>query len=295
MNRTVRKPQQGFTLIELLVVIAIIAILIALLVPAVQKVREAAARMQCQNNMKQLALGSHGFHDTYKQFPHAYFYSAGHATGDFGATVQLLPYIEQTALHTALAPGNYKGNIPGVNATTQTVIPVLICPTDPTDTRNAYANNYAKSNYPFSAQICTFFNVDTNAGTKVKIASISDGTSNTLLLGERDMKRNAAGAVWIGRVTGKTDAVAYGRADLPMNTKCPDPNNDAPCNRHTWGSAHTGGANFALCDGSVQFIADTIPSHTGYTQSCAVSPNTANFTFQNLYRKDDGNVITNFP
>ena len=288
MRLNCRSPA-GFTLIELLVVIAIIAILIALLVPAVQKVREAAARAQCQNSMKQLALGAHNHHDAFKHFPTAYDLNLAHPNGDYGAIVKVLPFVEQAALHNLLNPGNYTGDIQGVNATTQTVLPLFICPSDPTPPLNAYAKNYAKVNYLYSAQICTA------TTPKIRFADITDGTSNTFLLGERDMKHNAAGGVWIGRVAGKTDAVAYGRADLPMNTNCPDPNNDPPCNRHTWSSMHTGGANFGFCDGSVQFIAQTISSHTGYTTSCNTSPNPANFTYQNLFRRNDGNVIQGYP
>src|SRR5262249_34892668 len=146
-----------------------------------------------------------------------------------------------------------------------------------------------KSNYPVSLQICP-------VGTRpqeITITDIIDGTSNTLLIGERDMRRGI-GALWIGRLTGVTDAMVYGRADLPLNTPWAG-GSDPLCTRHPWTSMHPGGVNFAFCDGSVRFLADSIESHAGYTNSCAGVVNTANFTYQNLYRRDDGNVIRDLP
>jgi prepilin-type N-terminal cleavage/methylation domain-containing protein len=144
-----RLVRQGFTLIELLVVIAIIAILIALLVPAVQKVREAAARTQCTNNLKQITLAAHNYHDTYKKLPPGI---VGHPTDStknqgftfaapcFGALAFLLPYIEQQNLYNTLNPIPQQYMNLGTSAAwwgngsyftaAQAVIPIYLCPSD---------------------------------------------------------------------------------------------------------------------------------------------------------------------
>ena len=284
----VRGRNTGFTLVELLVVIAIIGILVALLLPAIQAARESARRTQCSNNLKQLAVAMHNHHDTHGYFPNAYVlknYPGG--TGDWGAMPRLFPYMEQTGLHDTLDPQDYTGPIPAVNATTQTPVPVLICPSDPTQVLNPNAANDGKSNYPPSALIC----ITTTPAAKLKIymRDITDGTSSTFMIGERDL-RDGIGAIWVGRRNGITDAMTYGRADLPLNTPWAG-GSDPNCTRHAWTSKHPGGANFALADASVRFIGDTIESHYGYTQSCAGVVNTADFLYQNLYRPNDRRAV----
>jgi prepilin-type N-terminal cleavage/methylation domain-containing protein/prepilin-type processing-associated H-X9-DG protein len=289
-----RPTRNAFTLVELLVVIAIIGILIALLLPAVQAAREASRRSQCSNNLKQLALAAHAHHDAQKFFPQMYCLNLAHTVGDWGNLVRLMPYYEQSSLFDELAPIDFLGEIPPPNALTKTVIATLICPSDPTgNAANPYANGYSKSNYLINHQLAsTCTNTGgTLSGTKVNIASVIDGTSNTVSFGERDMWHNAAGGAWIGRVVGKTDALTIGRGDIPMNTKCPNPSADSNCNRHTWSSMHPGGCNFAMADGAVKFLSERIASHLGFTMSCGFPPNKFNYLYQNLHRRDDGNAV----
>ena len=200
--------RQGFTLVELLVVIAIIAVLISLLLPAVQKVREAAARMACQNNLKQLGLAAHNYHGDHQRFPPG-VYQLSFATAPrfrgVSLFVYLLPYLEQDNLFRGWDMVDPLNNtVGGASSRTATVLKGLLCPSDtiPQNPINSGSNRwYGLTSYggnggsrSYDPQFATndgiFFVVGPGSQTapnasSVRIADVTDGLSNTLLFGER--------------------------------------------------------------------------------------------------------------
>jgi prepilin-type N-terminal cleavage/methylation domain-containing protein len=294
MNR-----RTGFTLIELLVVIAIIAILIGLLLPAVQKVREAASRAKCLNNLKQLALAAHNYHDVNEHFPGAtylYSVSAMPPTQGYTVFVSLLPFLEQQNLYNIW---NFAD--PRLNGATSTspaaaVLPVLICPSDlilqnpypapkPPGSQwgiTSYGGNGGSQMYPVAAGDGMFFPVGPASlpvRSAVRIADVTDGLSNTLLFGERYHRDPSFDALVAAGTGGGSDKIAgYGwwgsfgtgavtdvteSAFAPLNylvgSLATDPTTAVNMRINAWGSGHTNGANFARADGSISFIVNGIP------------------------------------
>ncbi len=272
----------AFTLIELLVVIAIIAVLVGLLLPAVQKVRAAAARISCGNNLHQMALAMHNYHNTNQAFPPAFA-----KPSNYGWAVWLLPFIEQDNLYAAIDPN---GTSLVVNAATTQKVSVYLCPADVGGIINPYFSGYAKSNYAVSEQV-------SDGGSAISILSITDGTSNTLMIGERDTLHQI-GALWPGRDTltaGASVASVIGRPTWPLNTAyagglpCCSGDTSAGCTRFAWSSLHTGGANFAFCDGSIHFLRNGIPGDP--SQANCNKPVPADFPYFDLYFASDGFVV----
>ena len=276
----------GFSLIELLVVIAIIAILIGLLLPAVQKVREAASRSQCINNLKQLGVAFHGYHDAQQSFP-----SGGDngptncCAADDGETDRLtwayhtLPYIEQSNLHRLLSPDTAANR----NNLKTKPIATFICPTRRTVqlyqgvTKSDYASNCG-TNANNGVTVKTY-----NGTTKQTsvMSAIKDGTSNTLMLAETRVHLsfmfNGGGCC-----SDNEDVFTAGWADdvgrlgtNPPEPDIEDPTLDSALADGRFGSSHNGGLNAVMADGSVRFIRFTV------TQA----------TFQNLCIKNDRNKI----
>jgi type II secretory pathway pseudopilin PulG len=200
-----RDRRSGFTLFQLLVVLAVLAILLALLLPAVQKVREAAARVQSQNNLKQIGLAALNYESAYTRFP------AGVDDKHYSAAAKLLPFIEQDVLYRAIdlkKPADDKANA-RVRAT---VIKTYLSPLDPvlSVSADAGATNYlfnAGSKYPLKDNDGMFY-----LDSKVKIADITDGTSNTMLAGET-LKGAAGGRTAQRQYVGLPAAALAGLAE----------------------------------------------------------------------------------
>jgi prepilin-type N-terminal cleavage/methylation domain-containing protein/prepilin-type processing-associated H-X9-DG protein len=291
------KPfRTAFTLIELLVVIAIIAILIGLLLPAVQKVREAAARMRCQNNLKQIGLGQFNYESTFRKFPPGNRFGSSAANDRPGGLVDILPYIEQQNLFNAFntnAPPEGQVFAGTSDRLIATPVATYRCPSDPSPNVVASSGN-AKTNYiassGSSAQInnpgcsCTSANFNTYAlgpydpstgsngmynrrGYQCTIGEVRDGMSNTIMFGEsRPDCSNHVMRGWGGSNTGQGLASTI----YPLNYNSCDPNNSDPCRRPcNWStelgfkSLHTKGANFLFGDGAVRFLSESI-DHTNF-------------------------------
>src|SRR5262249_10832401 len=207
MVRLSRHAQRGFTLIELLVVIAIIATLIGLLLPAVQKVREAANRIQCANNLKQIALAARNYEGDHGVFPTGArppVKVGGVPTQGTNVWVELLRYFEQDNVHKMWAYNDNSKNVGGKDAASAHVIKILICPSDPLDpvwelTRFDPSISFPQWCFGFYGMTSYGGNAGTRSvpasrmskdgvifvGSSIRLADITDGCSNTLLFGER--------------------------------------------------------------------------------------------------------------
>ncbi|EAQ82282.1 DUF1559 domain-containing protein [Blastopirellula marina] len=268
--------KSGFTLVELLVVIAIIGVLIALLLPAVQQAREAARRMQCTNNLKQLTLALHNYHDVNQNFPMA----AASDSGRIGVLCRLLPFIEQQNLYDQIEYGtSYQANFD----LAKNRIDGFLCPSGTFeqskfpaaggDEEDTYTTHYYGNAGPIGTNTLSGVAYQQDASTFGAISKegifyarncssfrdIQDGTSNTLGFGEISFGKYANNRAW---TRGSLQYNATNVALLDTKTHSQPINygkNGASLSFNTgYGSEHPGGANFSMMDGSVRFLPQTI-------------------------------------
>ena len=307
------KTRRGVSLIELLVVIAIIGILVALLLPAVQQARESARASRCKNNLKQIGLALHIYHDSHKVFPPGFLWENTNGfplaigarrsgTGwSWGAL--LLPYLEQRSLHGQI---NFSLNLNNLSAPTSAennaqltrhTLSVFRCPSDsgPKTMEIAFisainANGFRKiqmatSNYMGVKGVGVegFRNTGVLfANSRVTFSAIRDGTSTTMAVGEYIAMRTPLPSTWAGTPTDNwTRCLATTR--LP-------PNRDSRVSKSTeccaFSSSHPGGVYFLFCDGNVSFISNTIDAAEGF------SPGYRPRTYQALSTREGEELVS---
>jgi len=295
-----RARRVAFTLIELLVVIAIIAILIGLLLPAVQKVREAAARTKCINNLKQQGLGLHNYHDTYKTLPQGQRPYANPGTsnapfeGSWTWMAYILPFIEQDNLARqakAFASSGGSNWYAWYNTACPMKMPIFTCPADSRGQEvfpgassgiqdQALTTYLGNSGTTSTSLDGVLFGATSGAtGSQITLVGINDGTSNTIMVGERPPNSNKEFGWWFaaygydGRgngdcvMTSNDLAIAnyfianYSSSpNLPCNGSASQKiglqpgNPNVGCDAAHYWSFHPGGAQFLMCDGSCRFV-----------------------------------------
>jgi prepilin-type N-terminal cleavage/methylation domain-containing protein/prepilin-type processing-associated H-X9-DG protein len=302
-----KRRSTGFTLIELLVVISIIAVLIALLLPAVQQAREAARRTQCKNNLKQMGLAIHNYAESFSRLPPGYIANADltQTTPGWGWGAMILPQLDQTPLYNALnfnSPIEAASNAPAL----QTVVKAYLCPSDVypngpfaiTDVSTTQIAMVTASSYVACVGNDSS-DVDDRTvrgngifyrNSNTAFGDITDGTSTTIMIGERSWSQ--ANGTWVGAVNnGRLRAGAknpFAPLDEPStylilsHTHWINIMNDPDGGLDDFSSLHPGGAHCLFADGSVRFM----PTVT--------TPGGSDDDFQALGTKGGGEIIGSY-
>ena len=257
----------GFTLIELLVVIAIIAILIALLLPAVQQAREAARRSSCKNNLKQIGLAMHNYHDVYSCLP------MGTNPQLYGPFVAILPQLDQSNLQNLYDFDLYYTDPANRDAINQT-LPVYLCPTmvlprgvpelacDEPGGPTSYGASMGTSAFAGDGMFKGYGGFTTPK--PVLFRDVTDGLTNTILVGEFNYQLEdylwtaSTCSAQAGQPRWGSYRWAPGYPGVSLGDTSGDFNVNLNANRLTWRSDHVGGAQFLLGDGSVRFVSESI-------------------------------------
>jgi len=313
MRRIRNAGRRGFTLVEFVCIGGCIAMLFALAAPAVVKSRSDARSQQCRNNLKQIGLALHNYHDVYKTFPpgwmaHHRLPGQSYGRGWMGG---LLPFVEQVKLYERL---DFRTQLlPDANELLQTKVPTFRCPVDPTPDVNPLRGDYGTSNYsgnygfavpardaggteavllkhwlpsertlnwPGTMAAPKSTNGIFHMNSRVGFRDILDGTSNTLAVSERSAKGGAG--IWAG--------VRRNEFANDQVTDC-SPGNEINSGATSFSSYHGGGAFILLCDGSTRFLSEKIESKVGTATPDGFG---ALGVFQRISARNDGQPITEF-
>lgn len=278
-NRTGSAVNRGFTIVEVLVVAAVVMLSLLLAVPGLLESRQAAQREQCVNNLKRLGLALHNYHDVHARFPPGWVARGQRPIGKHsnGWQAGLLPYIDQVPLYNKLDTVNFEVEFSdgsqnhSLQELLKTPVAAYQCPAEPESAVNSLRGGWGRSNYSGNygaTPIPRWTDLDFLPGqipapmgrnfrssgilwenSSRRIRDITDGTSNTLMVGEKSVVSRAG--LWMGVRSSyhESDTVSDGSWASGMNATDTG-----------FSSRHRGGINFGLCDGSVRFIADTVAS-----------------------------------